>query len=268
MDTLEQGSGKLFTDPSTIAARADFRQKSRAMTDKVMPVADAVRELLSDGDYLAIGGFGGDRIPTAVLHEILRQNRQNLGFAGHTSTHDFQIICAGNLTGRGQMLARADCAYVLGLEARGLSRQARRVMESGEVDWCVCFEPGLSTPVMTGVAYSPFSLRAGDGPDALAWPSLVRTTSRSLTEEAPNFVLHYSAAAAEAARCRPGRQGSGVHRDRCGCGGSGRRCRRWHLPRWPATTTLQSQASATGPWTMNDRARTNPARPRFVRCRD
>ena len=135
MDTLEQGSGKLFTDPSTIAARADFRQKSRAMTDKVMPVADAVRELLSDGDYLAIGGFGGDRIPTAVLHEIVRQNKQDLGFAGHTSTHDFQVICAGNLNGRGRMLARVDCAYVVGLEARGLSRQARRVMESGEVEF-------------------------------------------------------------------------------------------------------------------------------------
>ena len=77
MDTREQGSGKLFTDPSTIAARADFRQKSRAMTDKVMSVSDAVGQLLSDGDYLAIGGFGGDRIPTAVLHEIVRQNRQD-----------------------------------------------------------------------------------------------------------------------------------------------------------------------------------------------
>ena len=88
-----------------------------------------------------------------------------------------------------------DTTYI----ATGLAAGSIAAMESGEVDWCICFEPGLSTPVMTGVAYSPFSLRAGDGPDALAWPSLVRTTSRSLTEEAPNFVRHYSAAAAEAA---------------------------------------------------------------------
>ncbi|MFP6703477.1 MAG: CoA-transferase [Planctomycetaceae bacterium] len=138
MNTLEHGTGQLFTDPSSIAARAVFQEKSRAMTDKVTSVTEAVSRLLSDGDYLAIGGFGGDRIPTAVLHEIVRQNRQDLGFAGHTSTHDFQIMCAGNLMGRGQMLARVDCAYVVGLEARGLSRQARRVMESGEVqftDW-------------------------------------------------------------------------------------------------------------------------------------
>src|SRR5205085_942401 len=71
--------------------------------------------------------------PTAVLHEILRQGRQKLRFAGHTSTHDFQILCAGNLTDRGQTLAAVDVAYVVGLEARGLSPHARRVMESGTV---------------------------------------------------------------------------------------------------------------------------------------
>jgi glutaconate CoA-transferase, subunit A len=98
-----------------------------------MPVAEAVRRFIRDGDYFAAGGFGTNRIPTAVLHEVLRQGRQNLGFAGHTSTHDFEILCAGNLTGRGQTLALVDVAYILGLEARGLSPHARRVVESGGV---------------------------------------------------------------------------------------------------------------------------------------
>jgi glutaconate CoA-transferase subunit A len=123
----------LFTDPSPDRAREFFAAKPRAMVQKVTTVAEAVSRLVRDGDYLAIGGFGSDRIPTAVLHEILRQNRQSLGMAGHTATHDFQLICAGNLTGRGKMLARVDAAYIVGLEARGLSPHARRVMESGEV---------------------------------------------------------------------------------------------------------------------------------------
>ena len=106
------------------------------MVDKVMSVADAVSRFVDDGDYLASGGFGGDRIATAVLHEIVRQKRQNLGLAGHTSTHDFQILCAGNLTGRGQLLDRVDAAYIVGLEARGLSPHARRVMQSGTVAVC------------------------------------------------------------------------------------------------------------------------------------
>src|SRR5262245_38929590 len=133
MHPLSQGQGPLFADPSANRARDFFAQKPRALTDKVTTVADAVARLVEDGDYLAIGGFGADRLPTAVVQEIVRQRKQNLSFAGHTATHDFQILCAGNLTGRGQTLARVDVAYIVGLEARGLSPHARRVMESGEV---------------------------------------------------------------------------------------------------------------------------------------
>jgi glutaconate CoA-transferase subunit A len=131
MDILSRGQGELFSDPSAEHARQFFAGKPRALVDKLTTVADAVRRLVNDGDYLAIGGFGGDRIPTAVLHEIVRQGKQRLRFSGHTATHDFQLLCAGNLTGRGATLAAVDVAYVVGLEARGLSAQARRVMESG-----------------------------------------------------------------------------------------------------------------------------------------
>ena len=127
--------GPLYTDPSANHAREFFRSKPRAQVAKVTSVADAVRQLVNDGDYLAVGGFGGARIPTAVLHEILRQGKQDLSLAGHTATHDFQILCAGNLTGRGRTLARVEIAYVVGLEARGLSPHARRLLESGEVPY-------------------------------------------------------------------------------------------------------------------------------------
>ena len=133
MNIHARGEGSLFSDPSAEHARQFFAAKPRAMTDKLTTVADAVGRLVNDGDYLAIGGFGANRIPTAVVHEILRQGKQKLRFAGHTATHDFQILCAGNLTGRGQTLAAVDIAYVVGLEARGLSPHARRVMESGTV---------------------------------------------------------------------------------------------------------------------------------------
>src|ERR1700704_1812118 len=104
MNTLSQGEGDLFADPSADHARAFFASKPRALVDKTMTVAQAVARLVHDGDYLAIGGFGCDRIPTAVVHEILRQGKQNLRFAGHTATHDFQVLCGGNLTGRGKLL--------------------------------------------------------------------------------------------------------------------------------------------------------------------
>lgn len=91
---------------------------------------EAVSLFIHDGDYLAIGGFGANRIPTAICHEIVRQRKKNLAFAGHTSTHDFQILVAG------EVLNRCDIAYIVGLEARGLSPNARRYMESGKVKCC------------------------------------------------------------------------------------------------------------------------------------
>jgi glutaconate CoA-transferase subunit A len=133
MEILAKGNGALFTNPSANVARTFFARKPRSLTSKLSTVSEAVRRLIHDGDYLAAGGFGGVRISTAVLHEILRQGLQNLRFAGSTATHTFQLLCAGNLmTGR-KTLAAVDAAYIVGLEARGLSPHARRVMESGEV---------------------------------------------------------------------------------------------------------------------------------------
>ncbi|MFO0844009.1 MAG: CoA-transferase [Gemmataceae bacterium] len=135
MDPLPQGQGRLLSDVSSDRARAFFATKPRGHEDKLTTVADAVGRLVHDGDYLAIGGFGADRIPTAVLHEVLRRVPQRLRFSGHTATHDFQILCAGNGLGNGRLLAAVDIAYIVGLEARGLSPHARRVCESGEVEF-------------------------------------------------------------------------------------------------------------------------------------
>lgn len=130
MKELDAGLNPLFQDPDPDKAREFFAQKSRAMTDKRMTEKEAVEKFIPDGCFLVIGGFGANRIPTAVIHEILRARRKNLAFYGHTSTHDFQLLCAG------RCINRLDASYIVGLEARGLSPNARRVMESGEVQVC------------------------------------------------------------------------------------------------------------------------------------
>ena len=119
--------GELFTSPDVNAVRAFFKEKSRAKTNKLMSVSEAVSRFVHDGDYLASGGFGGVRIASAVLQEIVRQHKKRLGLSGHTATHDFQILAAG------RCFDRCDIAYIVGLELRGLSPNARRYMESGEV---------------------------------------------------------------------------------------------------------------------------------------
>ena len=122
---MQEISGELFMPPDVEAARAFFREKSRALTDKRMSVAQAVERFIHDGDYLAVGGFGSVRIPTAVLHEIVRRRYHNLGFCGHCSTHDFQILADGGV------LDRCDISYIVGLELRGLSPHGRRLVERG-----------------------------------------------------------------------------------------------------------------------------------------
>jgi len=129
-EVVAQGEGPLFTDPNADSARGFFREKKRALVNKVMSVKEAVAKFIHEGDYLGIGGFGANRIPTAVCHEIVRQGIKGLAFAGHTSTHDFEILAAG------EAFNRCDIAYIIGLEARGLSPNARRYMESGKVKSC------------------------------------------------------------------------------------------------------------------------------------
>jgi glutaconate CoA-transferase, subunit A len=120
-------TGELFMPPDVDEARAFFRQKSRAMTDKRMSPAEAVKQFIQNGDYIATGGFGSVRFSTAILHEIVRTHKHNLGLSGHCTTHDFQILAAG------QAIDRCDVAYVIGLEMRAYSPNARRFMESGQV---------------------------------------------------------------------------------------------------------------------------------------
>jgi len=127
MNVIGAGRSELYTDPDPDHARAFFHQKTKKMVNKVMPLAKAVEMFVHDGDYLSLGGFGGNRAPIAACHEILRQGRKNMGFAGHTTTHDFEILSAG------EVFDRVDAGYIVGLEARGLSPCARRYMQTGKV---------------------------------------------------------------------------------------------------------------------------------------
>ena len=71
---------------------------------------------------------------------------------GHTSTHDFQLLCAG------RCLSRVDAAYIVGLEARGLSPNARRMIQSGEVALCEWTNHALSVRLQAAAAGLSYGL--------------------------------------------------------------------------------------------------------------
>ncbi|MFA5786544.1 MAG: CoA-transferase [Actinomycetota bacterium] len=124
---MEAGIRPLFMPPDADGARQFFRQKPKRRVEKVMTVSEAVAKFVHDGDYVGIGGFGANRIPTAPLHEIVRQGRRHLGISCHTATHDFQVLVAGDC------IDRCDMAYAIGIEIRGLSPAGRRLFEEGRV---------------------------------------------------------------------------------------------------------------------------------------
>ena len=148
--TVEEPLGELFMPPDVDGARAFFRQKPRTMIDKRMSVQAAVEKFIHDGEYIAMGGFGSVRIPTAVLHEIVRTRKRNLGFSGHSSTHDFEILAAGGC------IDRCDVSYVVGLEMRGLSPNARRYVESGAVRTAEWSNAGLAWRYKAAAMGVPF----------------------------------------------------------------------------------------------------------------
>lgn len=150
MKIVEKGKGGLFTDPDPDHARAFFQKKSRKMVNKAMTLKKAIETFVHDGEYLALGGFGANRTPIAACHEILRQGRKNMGFAGHTSTHDFEILCAG------EVFDRVDAGYIVGLEARGLSPCARRHMQIGKVKVTEWTNYSLSARLRAGAMGVPF----------------------------------------------------------------------------------------------------------------
>ncbi len=81
MEVLDQGVNAIFMDPDPDKAREFFRKKPRAMVDKRMTEKEAVERFVPDGCYLAIGGFGANRIPNSIVHEIVRSAQKEPGLS-------------------------------------------------------------------------------------------------------------------------------------------------------------------------------------------
>ena len=128
MDIIEEGKGELlgFHDPDEQRAWIALN-KSTALVDKRMTVAEAVEKFIPDGSYIASGGFGHIRVAMSVIYEIIRRKRRNLAIAGKTAVHDFDVLMGAGC------IAKCETAYSFGHELRGLSPASRRAVESGRV---------------------------------------------------------------------------------------------------------------------------------------
>jgi acyl CoA:acetate/3-ketoacid CoA transferase alpha subunit len=129
MDVIEQGNAVIWSkhDPEE-HRKWVLEHKNRALQDKTMSIKDAVSRYVSNGDYLAMGGFGHVRVSMVAVYEMIRQKKSNLAIAGKTAVHDIEILVAGGC------IKRVDRAYSGGHEVRGLSPAFRRAAESGSIE--------------------------------------------------------------------------------------------------------------------------------------
>lgn len=93
---------------------------------KLVPLAEAVRAHLNDGDTVFVGGFG-QCIPNAIAHEIVRQGHRDLVLCRSGADILFDLMIAAGC------VARVIVGY-LGNPGIGLAHAFRRAVDAGTVD--------------------------------------------------------------------------------------------------------------------------------------
>lgn len=128
LDIVSKGGGPLLGWHDPDEQRKWIRaNKPRRMTDKRMVLKESVSKFVSDGSYLAMGGFGHVRVSMAAAYEIIRQEKRDLTLAGKTAVHDCDLLVTSNCVNQ------VEVAYSFGHELRGLSPSSRRMVEQGRV---------------------------------------------------------------------------------------------------------------------------------------
>jgi acyl CoA:acetate/3-ketoacid CoA transferase alpha subunit len=98
-------------------------------TDKRTTMADAVARHVADGSYVKLGGFGQVRTSMSAIHEIVRQRKRGLVVAGHTTSHDLDVLLSGGC------VAKIEVAYSFGHEFRPQrSATGPRLIREGKLE--------------------------------------------------------------------------------------------------------------------------------------
>jgi acyl CoA:acetate/3-ketoacid CoA transferase alpha subunit len=129
MQVIDSGIGELIQPPDLDAFRAWNRGKPKALVDKRMSEAEAVRRFVHDGDYIGTELYGTVRCPMSLVNEVVRQGVKDLRVAGQGVFELDMLLGAG-------LVKTLDITYV-GLEVYGVSNVLRREVEGGRVEHCV-----------------------------------------------------------------------------------------------------------------------------------
>jgi len=129
MEVIEAGIGKLIQLVDLQGFREWNRAKNKALVDKRMSEAEAVRRYIREGMYIGTELYGTVRCPMSLVSEVVRQGIGNLRVVGQGVLELDMLLAAG-------LVKALDVTYI-GLEVYGVSNCFRREVESGRVETCV-----------------------------------------------------------------------------------------------------------------------------------
>ena len=116
--------------------------------DKLVPLSDAITNLVNDGDIIYAAGFT-HMIPFAAGHEIIRQGRRDLVLARATPDLIYdQMVAAG--------CARKLIFSYMGNPGVGSLRAARAALEHGDLEWEEYSHFGMISRLQAGATGLPF----------------------------------------------------------------------------------------------------------------
>src|SRR5574341_1840914 len=121
MDVLLSGVGEFKVDDPD-AVREHMRdRKARALANKVVDAAEAVRRFVADGDYVSFDFSSFTRGPAVMIREIIRQRKMDLWYSAKFTLMESTLLAAGG------------CLRGLDVGFMGLGNYLGRQVESGTI---------------------------------------------------------------------------------------------------------------------------------------
>jgi acyl CoA:acetate/3-ketoacid CoA transferase alpha subunit len=144
MDVLLSGAGEFRVDHPD-AVREHMRdRKARAMVNKVMDAAEAVRRFVVDGDYVSFDFSSFTRGPACLIREIIRQRKKDLWYSAKFTLMESTLLAAGG------------CLRGLDAGFMGLGNYLGRLVVEGRLKVCEWSNGTLTLRHMAGAMGVPF----------------------------------------------------------------------------------------------------------------
>jgi glutaconate CoA-transferase subunit A len=135
---------------SFIEARRYTEEKDHSIRDKTMPLDEAVRKFVHNGDTIGLSSANYNRIAMAAVREIIRQNKSDLTIAKILTCFDVELLLAANL------VKKIITSWASIGVTWGVSSILRDRVESGKVEFEEWSNLGICLRFKAGAMGVPF----------------------------------------------------------------------------------------------------------------